>query len=69
MDSASSIDGRLLEIVDRLLASASIDASDRAFLEQAKADLQAPPTITFRHDPRTMPEPTVASLQFERGDR
>lgn len=63
MDPAST-DDRLREIVDRLLASPVTSAGDRLLLEEAKAILasRARPTITLRHDPRTVPEPTVSSL-------
>lgn len=71
MDSASTDDDRLREIVDRLLASPSVSASDRLLLEEAKAVLCPParPTITLRHDPRTVPEPMITTLTMPEGDR
>lgn len=96
MDLALSADARLRSIVDRLLASTSIDPDDRAFLEEAKEILGGvefprlspietapvtgasaaaksstffPPTIEIRHDPHTVPEPSVVSLQTKEGDR
>ncbi len=71
MDSASTGDDRLREIVDRLLASPVTSASDRLLLEEAKALLAPParPTITIRHDPRTIPEPAVVSLTMPGGER
>lgn len=70
MDTASS--ARLRAIVDRLLASSSINLRDRADLEEAKAILAAPAgpnSITIRHDPCTMPEPSIISLRGPEGDR
>jgi hypothetical protein len=71
MDSASTDDDRLREIVDRLLASPGISAGDRLFLEEAKGILSAPAphTITIRHEPRTVPEPAITSLRMPGGDR
>jgi hypothetical protein len=71
MDSASTGDDRLREIVDRLLASPVASARDRLLLEEAKALLAPPahPTITIRHDPRTVPDPTITSLRMPGGDR
>ena len=71
MDSASTDDDRLCEIVDRLLASPVTSAGDRLLLEEAKAILAPParPTITLRHDPRTVPEPTVSSLSMPEAGR
>lgn len=66
MDPASP---RLREIVDRLLASTLIDAHDRALVEEAKAVLAAPPTVTVRHDPHTVPAPTITTLRMPGGER
>ena len=66
MDSASP---RLREIVDRLLASTLISASDRAYLEEAKDVLAAPSTVTIRHDPHTVPAPTITTLRMPGGER
>lgn len=70
MDSAST-DDRLREIVDRLLASPLVSSGDRLLLEEAKGLLapQSRPTITLRHDPRTVPEPTVAGLSMPEAGR
>jgi hypothetical protein len=71
MDSASTGDDRLREIIDRLLVSPAASARDRLLLEEAKALLAPParPAITIRHDPRTVPEPAVVSLTMPGGDR
>jgi len=71
MDSASTGDDRLRVIVDRLLASPSLSAGDRLLIEEAKVVLSPParPTITLRHDPRTVPDPTITSLTMPECDR
>ena len=72
MDSALSGLDRLREIVDRLLASPANAAGDRHLLEEAKVLLElppGPPTITLRHDPRTVPELTAASLTMPEAGR
>lgn len=72
MDSASTDDRRLREIVDRLLASPVTTAGDRHLLEEAKALLElrpAPATIAIRHDPRTAPKPTIAILTMPEAGR
>jgi len=71
MNSDSTGDDRLREIVDRPLASPVTSGDDRLLLEEAKALLSPParPTITIRHDPRTVPEPAVVSLTMQEGNR
>lgn len=72
MDPASPAALRLRQLVDRLLESTDIDALDRACLDEAKEILAppaAPPGITIRHDPSTMPEPVVVTLRMQEGDR
>jgi hypothetical protein len=73
MDSASIETARLREIVDRLLASPLVEEDDRAFLANARNILDARPTtapaVVMRHDPRTVPEPSIASLTMPGGDR
>jgi hypothetical protein len=64
MDPASSADDRLREIIDHLLTSPFVNEADHALVEEAKAILCAPrraAVVTVRRDPRTVPEPTVAS--------
>jgi hypothetical protein len=70
MDTASS--ARIRAIVDRLLASTLIAPRDRADLEEIKAVLapaSGSPSITIRHEPRTMPEPSFVTLRMPEGGR
>lgn len=71
MDSASTGDDRLREIVDHLLSSPGLTARDRLLLDEAKAILTpaARPTITLRHDPHTVPEPAVVTVMIGRAGR
>lgn len=73
MDSTSIATDRLREIIDRLLASPLVEADDRAFLENARTVLDVRPTgsppVVIRHDPRTVPEPSIVSLREAGGDR
>lgn len=76
MDSATPAGPRLREIVDRLLASTLITASDRRFLEQVRTDLadldqaaSGSSPIPIRHEPRTVPDPFIVSLRMPEGKR
>lgn len=71
MDSATPAAARLREILDALSASPSLEARHRVLIDEAKAILSphASPTITIRHDPRTMSEPAIVSMRIGRAGR